>query len=453
MSLTIFCLIVFRLSLDHQSPFPSRPTIHRTPSGRIVKQLFGSQSNQDNTESSNLKSMVKLSNSSPALYANSPKNKRSRSPTELLLPVSLNNNRDHSPIIKTPRARVLHSPAPDKMTSPRNIQRHGTYQNTLIESKGESSSSSESLSDNSNKNDSKDDHPGTPKLAKSAQEKLRKLKEERLRQSTDTVLIVKRKKKTRMSRSLDLDVMDFRDYDRNGETFSSRFKQTKQEKGMEKPLEENNKEKELRRIQRLKEREEEKMKEELRLWKANEKQRKFEDESMKKHELERAETLRKEKTKIKQLKKKEQDRLNDEHEVKISNRRPNKDIDPFTDSDLESHPERVHTDWTPSKDKNINAYSWSVEPDEIQKQVLEVQGAAVFETANHDDTENFMYDRETEASLVNEIRKKKKEFYSEKENTVDLNNNRCLENDEGKPHCLQYFFKLLGTFLKKTENI
>lgn len=267
------------------SPFPSRPTIHRTPSGRPVLKQEGS--------SSNLKTMQSFSSSSPSLSstfsdctitkADEPAN-------------TIRMNRTHSPIIKTPRAKILSAsptnrkPLQSPVGSPIQNLSHGE----LVKSFGEST---KGLDITQEERDEDETNPGTPKLAKSAQEKLRKLKEERLRQSTDTLLIVHRRKQNRISRSLDVNNFDNSESETQHDSgeLSEKPIRTKERLTMRKSksisdfsCEKNNvKEMDLSRVKEIQEMRVRKMKEEERLWKECEKQRAIEDEIYKKEQEER----------------------------------------------------------------------------------------------------------------------------------------------------------------------
>ena len=267
------------------SPFPSRPTIHRTPSGRPVLKQEGS--------SSNLKAMQSFSSSSPSLSSNfndclftktdEPAN-------------TVKMNRTYSPIIKTPRAKILSAsptnrkPLQSPLGSPIQNLMHGE----LAKSFGESTAG---LGITREERDEDETNPGTPKLAKSAQEKLLKLKEERLRQSTDTLLIVNRRKQNRISRSLDVSNLDKsesetqHDYGDESEKpihTKERLTMRKSKSISDLSSEKNNvKEMDLSRVKEIQEMRVRKMKEEERLWKESEKQRAIEDEIYKKEQEEK----------------------------------------------------------------------------------------------------------------------------------------------------------------------
>ena len=317
-----------------ESPFPSRPTIHRTPSGRpVLKQ---------ECSSSNLKTMQSFSSSSPSLSStfNDCTITKTDEPAN-----TIKMNRTHSPIIKTPRAKILSaSPTNRKpLQSPLGSPIQNLLHGELVKSFGEST---KGLDITQEERDEDETNPGTPKLAKSAQEKLRKLKEERLRQSTDTLLIVHRRKQNRISRSLDVNNFDNSksETQHNSGEVSEKLIHTKERLTMRKSKsisdlssEKNNvKEMDLSRVKEIQEMRVRKMKEEERLWKESEKQRAIEDEIYKKEQEERH----------KKMKFPRKKSLTKPVKETLSSRVPNvKKSIVMDDTEVESSIEKIQSEW------------------------------------------------------------------------------------------------------------
>lgn len=366
-----------RISLDSSSPFPSRPTIHRTPSGRLTNRT-NPHTQQGTAEVSNLNRMKKLSNSTPAI----PTNLITANVTpEILSPVSpVGRHGNHSPCIRIPHAKVL-SPV-----STGNSPRHKSFNEYPMQGKGESSMSSpDSLDEN--------ELPGAPKLARSAQEKLRKLKEDRLRQSTDTALVVQRKKENRMSRSLDtVDGLkrrtSYTEQDYDWHSLDDKQKQDSEGKGS-------------REEQVLKEKQ-------LRL--TNEKQKILAEDIHQNNENNQS-ILNHDDIPVGNFKKNRRHpkpvAVNKSIEVPL-NRRPQKIIDSFTEFEIETTTENVVSEWLPGHEQNdINRNSHD----------LQINGAAMFQ--NHVSLDD---------NKINKENKKARKGREKNKNT-DFNNNSSDNED------------------------
>lgn len=316
--------------------------------------------------------MKKLSNSTPAI----PTNLITANVTpEILSPVSpVGRHGNHSPCIRIPHAKVL-SPV-----STGNSPRHKSFNEYPMQGKGESSMSSpDSLDEN--------ELPGAPKLARSAQEKLRKLKEDRLRQSTDTALVVQRKKENRMSRSLDtVDGLkrrtSYTEQDYDWHSLDDKQKQDSEGKGS-------------REEQVLKEKQ-------LRL--TNEKQKILAEDIHQNNENNQS-ILNHDDIPVGNFKKNRRHpkpvAVNKSIEVPL-NRRPQKIIDSFTEFEVETTTENVVSEWLPGHEQNdINRNSHD----------LQINGAAMFQ--NHVSLDD---------NKINKENKKARKGREKNKNT-DFNNN------------------------------
>lgn len=171
----------------HNSPFPSRPTIHRTPSGNA-------RSSPRMAELSNLTRLKPISKSSPEVdldphqqhHQQQLLNGKHAAADE---PFYLRNNEkingDHHPNRKAHRRNSMDS---NRCRPVDYQQQHDRKLNNVSYNRNSFDGNSSDHQDTTNNNGchhQQQQQPGTPKLAKSAQEKLRKLKEEQQRLSTN----------------------------------------------------------------------------------------------------------------------------------------------------------------------------------------------------------------------------------------------------------------------------
>ena len=167
---------------NHNSPFPSRPTIHRTPSGNA-------RSSPRMAELSNLTRLKPISKSSPEVDLDTQQQQQ-------LLNGKLAAADDHSNHYHRnndrPNGNHMNRKAHRRNSMDSNRSRPVEYQDRKLNNVSYNRIpfdgnpvDPQNVPVHNNNNAERHQQPGTPKLAKSAQEKLRKLKEEQQRLSAN----------------------------------------------------------------------------------------------------------------------------------------------------------------------------------------------------------------------------------------------------------------------------
>ena len=235
-----------------ESPFPLRPTIHRTPSGRLTgKSVLESQ---HPSESSNLQMMKKLSISSPVVSANNFTNTQPITSEQLF---SLLEGNIKSPLIKTPRARVMKSPIVSDFSSI-------SQRICNLKTEGETVTSSEKSHFENQINVS----PRMQKFPKSGQ---------------DPVSAMTTKDPSLAANNHPYEMMHLSD-DNNNTTISSTLNEITVRPKSKDLLKRERELKKFKKHQKNLQQQESKMQEEVRLWKESETQRKEEDKNYNKLE-------------------------------------------------------------------------------------------------------------------------------------------------------------------------